>query len=1292
MMKNSRFRLFGKYEQTVETRSTNIKSGNAIGYTEVYPDVYVIDGFGKKKRLVDVLGLVPNNEGKYKLAIEGFIDSEGVQIWPGIEAVGRLNTRRGIENASNNILDYGLFSKAYNNMYHKIVSAKMGSNLVTSIREVEKILQASTKGKYKIQVAAGYVPNLTDPFAPLDQNLFDPDNFWNVSDTSKIKTYSSIESQSGRGQAYVGNTFLSYIKIQDVDGDMQQTLIMRVAEKATGKVLSDSIFAKKSPHTTHQVGDVQAKGQLDFEGQVFDPLKKYRRMSSTFTNKSAYGRAEFILEKMMDQSAKLAGLLGTDPARNPERIRQLHIENIREDLTGMFTSKQWQLQALSAEKIIKNAPDFIAEKFDIKPGTVQYQELLNWFSKPGNIALFKMQINSGLKGTLLTGMETILKMKNMEEASKSEIFEALSLDVAYDNSSKILSKGKIGELGPAEATVLSNELMGLSPEQKLKRIMGLSGYIFKRTKGRTKTKKSKKVSFIPNTELVLEKTGTPRQHLLDTLLHTKITDRVTGETDTLLRHQEVDVAKILGDEYLGQLSPGVRQQTSKVHLFTVNSLDADGRLVRRPIGGAYPGSPFDKETAWALFGSTIDSSTGEIIDPLELARNKLELAASEMLAPSSHIKLYGLAELEGSFSIEFMSRPEGIKSVRKLAEASKVPVSHVQKLVKIAKRTGGAKEVQQLKQYKYLYELFNVPGTLGTTNYMDMRRLLNKVFGQIGMDAPVYRDASGKMIFKNVNTIRHLSEIVAITTGHENLNPAEIADQFLKAYSVVPFVGTPKVSSSDETMFFGVKAKKYGEHITTVFGKKGDVFDPKRPNKIIKYSQHSVHVPDYNIAIFAHDIDQNALKNLGYTFDKDGRPVHHTYKDGKPVAAFSEEQTYIGQAKYFDEGQAFQTEAGDKKVKAFLDRNLDIDYSHKKGGEYVHPYSIYDRLAEKDITVFTKYPIATNRLIHNETGTIRGIPHTGGIKLAEMTVGQQKLPIHMFLSVGEALSKGAAPEILAQQYGRMSSDARKAYDLISSAQDKTKATREFIERFGAELGSTVKFTLSNGEEKTVEGMLLLQTRISARNLDADRQLKNFSPFGTWSKKAKEYIAKSKFSEPKAVEMLLTGQGQQDSYAEFSKFLYDSLNRDNLLPQGFDQNDMTQVVYSGFNSNERSMYALLESRLSFTDADALKNMDYNENFSREGQLRLSRDERNIEQVIKNIRTGMAAYQMENADVRYMESQAILQSSLDNSSQHRQSEQLFKLGVQAAVSEFGGASKKDIAVIMRGVMGAMTRIPL
>jgi hypothetical protein len=460
-----RSELFGRKSQ--EILNVQSKGDVLTGLIEISPEVYV-DYNGSPRRLIDILNLKPGKNQKYYLALRGTKTKTGDEIWPGKDAIEKLNSSRGIHRSTFNFLNFSRLSNSYTNMYSNLTAAKMEANFLSAIGEVEKFIR-STNPELKMEARVGNLMNLVDPFMPIDRSLLRYDKgFGNVRDYSKFKVYGDIQDQSGLTQSYVGNTFISFSRIQDTDTDTLQ--ILQIALRDTqGNLKGIYTYDKKFPHTTHQMGTQLPANQLDFEGEAYDPLKIYRRSAGVFGSSrdpsliSVHGNQG--LSRGLAQAAKLADNMSLEKTfKNQQKLKELIQGAMKENMTGMYTASQWQYEALQAEQILNKLPEFLAEQYQMTPDKIN--EVMSRLSSPGARAKFKFSLNQGFKGIRLEGTETIQKSRadSINSLIADKNFEALALEVAYDYQEKLLSKGNPAALGNLSQLGLTESFLQMSYE------------------------------------------------------------------------------------------------------------------------------------------------------------------------------------------------------------------------------------------------------------------------------------------------------------------------------------------------------------------------------------------------------------------------------------------------------------------------------------------------------------------------------------------------------------------------------------------------------------------------------------------------------------------------------------------------------------------------------------------------------------------------------------------------------------------------------------------------------------
>jgi hypothetical protein len=1218
----------------------------SYGQIEINPEVYVIEG-GKPRRLVDLLGL-QKSDGKYLLTLRGITTHDGEEIWAGKQVIERLNSRPGIHLAANNMSDFYSFARSYQKSYSKIIEAKMRIDALATINEVTKKLEKQFGSEYKIQVRRADLMNLVDPFMPVDPRLT-KDLKWNMDNHLDFKVYANIEDMPGGSQAYVGNTNVSYARIQDVDADTLMMLQVRIVDQA-GKVKGTWLWDKKFPHTTHQVGSYLAKGRRDLEGDVYDKFKVYRRIVSPWGQKGVYSDGQGIRE-IMGQAADLAKKMSVNTYRDRDQLAETIAKTIRADLTGIFTTKQWQHEALQFENILNYIPEYLATELQLSKSDSRIEELVKFLNKTGNKAALRLKYNMGLKGARLKGTEGILKMRDLGDIRTNEHLEALFLKVAYSMQDRILAAGQMDKYGYDESRLLTTEFMTADPLTRMKMIMGHQSPTFTKSKGYQTNRKHTPVEIIPDTELKL-RSGAKRVPIIDTLKSMKIRDQVTGTTDNMLKVQEIDFESVLSKEYLDQIDPKLRGKATKGYIVTMNGLDPKGNLVRKPLGGAkFPTTLGDTELSWVLL-PTLDVTTGEMVDPLELLKNKVEVAAKYKLSPYSHIHRYGLGELVGAYSLENLRRPGSVKYLRRLAEANKVPLERVQSLV----NSRSATSVEILKQFKLQLDLVS-QGDMGTTVEQDIRRLLETALGAMGVDVQTVRDRSGNVYLKNEHIVRHLSEMVTLTTSIQNLNPEETAKYIAGNFSKFPTLAAVKPSQNDATTFFGIRAVQQDGRMTALSA--GDIlFDPKRKLKIAKMAQHSIDAGDFRVAVVTMDFKEQMLKDMGL-IKENGKWIRPKDKHGNLLpGAFGDKANF--QAEYIDEGFAALTESGTRKMQQAILNNLQpgVDYTFERPKGQSHSYRIWDSLEGKYRTVYTKEPIEFNRVAHTRVGDIRIFPHAGAIGKAVATRGGIQEEVDMFLSLGELMSKSGAPEMMRQLVSQAGGDAERAWDEAVKAGMNSKQADEFIQNYQDILGSAVSFVLNNKSKEKIEasGIPVYNVGLQIRNLDADRQIHAFSAWGTWSDQVQAYTHQGGNVEG----LILKGQANMDSMAEFGFGFHRFLSEQGFMPEGLGVSDLLDVIYEG--------------------------LDKAQGTSIFHQVGNSASEDQIQAVAKAIYIGTASMKSQYKNMAQAESEAMQALSLDKSKQYNLMQEAFKKGIAAAI---GTAGTENADTILRAVMAGLVR---
>jgi len=1269
--------LFGAKPQ--ELYGIQAKGDVLTAFIEINPEVYVLHN-GVATRLVDILNLKAGKGGKFLLPLRGTKTKTGEEIWPGRQIIEALNRpgNLGKSQATGNMVNYGRFINSYSKMTANLFSAKLETNLLSSLGEVERLINATSPGM-TLEARTGSLYNLVDPFMPIDNNLLNKKDKL-IRDYSKIDVYGDIRNQGLGTQSYVGNTFVSISKVQDTDSDTMQTLLIALKDN-TGKVVGHRIFDKKYPHTVNQLGSkLVSSSHRDFEGETYDPLKVYRRAAGIFGTSAgteeglvgAHGNQG--IAKGLAKTAELAKGMAVSTYRDRQQLSALIQKSLKENLTGMYTSKQWQYESYQAEKILSDIPTFLAENYQATQD--QIEEVMLHLQSPGARAKFKFALNQGFKGARLEGTETIQKSRSASDLKAlfaRKEFEAMALTIGYDTQARLMSKGDLSALGDLAALGVTENFLAMTPEQRLMAAYGLSSPKMK-TVNAFDRKLTPEIKFtLP--EGIKVDTGDGRKgYLLDSLINTQIMDRNTGATSPMLQIQEISFDSDLGREYLSSLPESQRKNATKGYIVTMNSLDEAGNIIRTPLSGAHPGvnQRGTKELSWVLT-STYDTIQEKWIDPLDLLRNKLEVASQHSLSMSSGINRYGFGELTGAYSLQNLSK--GGKYARELATANKVTVERVMHLAKM----GNAGAIQTLKNYKAQRDLASA-GDIGTTIAADIGRLLKQAFGGMGVEAEIRRDLNGNMFFANESARRHIAEMTTIYTGFENLDASAKAAELAKAAAGGQMLAGMKESKTDETISYGLRGMIKGDNVVSPLSTGTLTYDPKRLAKRVKIGQLDLDLGKTNVAIVTFDVKKKAMENLGYKYNDEKGDFE--MMSGIENALYGNKDKF--QAEYFDEGVLLGTDALQKKMEQTILRNMEpgVDYASKQHGEFQFEYKIYDPLSDKYIVRYTKAPLETQRLLSNRTGSVRIIPTFGALKSATTSINGVEQEVDALLTLGEALAKGLMPQAIEQKVEELAAAGDKTivqdfHNAVaeagkdSSNQNKTLIDN-FVKRLQAGAASDVKIRYGEGEESNIVGALVYSMNdATIRNLEADKQIHAMSGAGTYIDKIKAFAQIMDNNSLQQLDYSISGQGAQDSFFEIAKGMHTFLAENDVIdPTQTSDIDIADVMFLGYD------------RMSNTHGPAANHGSLLD------QMTFTKREYQIEKAARALRLGTHATQGMYRDVRMAENEAILNQTIDNQKQTQAAMQAYRSAFNAAVGEnLGGLMHESADTIMRAFFGAL-----
>lgn len=1192
----------------------------SMGRIEINPNSYVLVA-GKRKKLIDVFNIKPDNEGRYFIVLRGIKTLDGDEIWPGKDAIERINSRSGEHVAALNMADYASFVQSYKTSHSKIVESKLRIDALALTNQVNKKLEET---HYRIEVRYGQLLNLGDPFMPVDPRLLEN---WDMSDYSKFNVYADIQKQNQHSEAFVQSIFTAYPRGQDFDTDTLMTMQVRLIDNLFDKEVGRFLWDKKFPHTTNQIGSRMATNMKDLEDEVYNPLKKYQRIIGPWGNKSIYGRDAF--RGIIEQTAQVADKMSVNTYRDKAKLATMIEKTIRHELIGLFTSSQWQLEALNVENLISNLPKYLAEQFQLSADDPRITELRERLSRPGTRAAFKFHFNQGLKGTRFKGSESILKVKGISDLFQNDIFEAFAANVGYSMQDRLLSSGKLSKGSPEDVGLLQQEWIAADNAYRVKLALGLTTPNFERKNPFTQFGKAKPVKYLdPNNFKLFD--GSKRGYLLDTLTDLSIRDQVTGKRMPLISVQEIDFTPVLTDDYLSRLSPEVREMATKGYFITMNGLDERGRIMSKPINGTFRGVGHGfTEKSWVL-PAVRDVNTGKMIDPYDLLRRKLELARAEELPVGAHINNYGMGELIGQYSIENLRKPGRLPLLQQLAEANGVNLRRVEALV----HSDLPESRRQLKEMKFQLDLISRGGR-GSTTEMDIRRLIEKVVGAQGIDVATYRDVNGKIFFKSDNIKRHVAELVVLSTEMENLSPELTARMIANDIQQFPVLAAVKPSKGDSSMHWGVRATQRGDTMTSLFA--GDIiFDPSRKLKPIKMAQHSLEAGEFTIGVVSMEYKDIMMERLGYKKEKGSWVLKNPN-----ISAYGNEAEF--QAKYPDEGMAFLTESGQRKVRHAVLNNMEegVDYTRERPAGKAYAYTIKDPITGGDMTVYTKQPIETHRMLHTRQGDIRVVPHTSHLGKVIATKGGHEMEVDLLVSLGEMMSKSGMPEVMRKLVQEQGAEAERAWNLVVKAGFNTKLADNFITQYQDILQSGLKIHYGQDQLNEATG-LIYKDSVLIRNLPADQQIHRFSNWGSWSEVANSYMTSKKGGEQ--MKMLLSGQAGQDSIPELGFGMFQWLKEQGALGEEANLEDFMDILYVG------------QDRLQ--DSGSILS-----------QVRNTKEENLVESLAKTLFVGNAAIQANARNAARAESEAMQQLSLESSKQHIASRTAMHTAFGQAVRDVG-----------------------
>jgi hypothetical protein len=326
--------------------------------------------------------------------------------------------------------------------------------------------------------------------------------------------------------------------------------------------------------------------------------------------------------------------------------------------------------------------------------------------------------------------------------------------------------------------------------------------------------------------------------------------------------------------------------------------------------------------------------------------------------------------------------------------------------------------------------------------------------------------------------------------------------------------------------------------------------------------------------------------------------------------------------------------------------------------------------------MYTKKPVESQRLLSSRLGDLRVVPTFGELKRATTMINGTEQEIYGLLTLGESLSKSGMPEILAQksrEHGIYNEFLEAVSEVQQSGKEGVKA-ETFLKLFQEKAGSDVKITYGkDAETNLIKNAIVFNMDVTARNLDADKQIHRMSNFGTYVDKIKAFMATTEGGTSRMKEQLeykLSGQSSRDTVFEISKSMHSFLVDQGVIdPEAVQDIDIADIMYRGYErmSDFNGPPKALGRGSSLLD-----------------QLSFTGREFDIEKAARALRLGTHATQSLYEQERMLRNEAALAETLDHTKQYAATSQAFQQGFKAAVGEVG---LDNVDTLMRAFFGAL-----